>query len=260
VGERAWSVKKCLKSQIEPVCLSDFRANNPKGKWDDFRQQDGYTIIRNTTRRDQGSLCAYCEMRLDQNNEQISHFHPKSDTSDSHDWTFEWGNLWLACKGGSQNWLPSPQHYLPPLPDNLSCDEYKGAKILDGTVFAPHELPTFPRIFRYEQLADRIEIHVDEEECSKTGIDKQKVQQTIDEFNLNCTRLANTRLALHRQLEKAVTKLREHGVDPRVGFANLARAHLSKDVDGNWPQFFTLIRWRLRGAAEEYLESIGYDG
>jgi len=255
-------MKKCIKSQSEPSCLASFRTANSEGTWDQFRDQDreGYSSIRDVTRNDQGGLCAYCEIRLDQDNEQIAHFHPKSDTSAPHNWALDWTNLWLACKGGSQTWMANPHHHLPPLPDNLSCDQCAGQRILDDIVLAPHELPAFPRIFRFEQYPDRTEIHVDEDPCSEAGIDCARAQQTIDQFNLNCTRLAGARLALHHQLESAIESLRESGVNPHVGFATLAKTHLKKDLNGHWPQFFTLVRWRLGQAAEGYLQSIGYEG
>ena len=127
-------------------------------------------------------------------------------------------------------------------------------------MLAPHELPAFPRIFRFEQQPDRIEIHVDAEGCHQAGVDPNRVQQTIEQFNLNCSRLANARLALHRELENALKRLRESGSDPRSGIAALARRHLAKDADGYWPEFFTLVRWRFRQIAENYLLLIGYEG
>lgn len=132
--------------------------------------------------------------------------------------------------------------------------------MLDDIVLAPCTAPSDQLIFRFEQHPDRIEIHVDAEGCKRAGIDLGKAQRTIDEFNLNCTRLAGARLALHRELEKAIALLRESHIDPRVGLATLARRHLAKDANGYWPQFFTLVRWRFGQAAESYLQSIGYEG
>ncbi len=139
-------MKRCPKSQPGPECLTTFRETNPTSTWDQFRDHDpdGYRTIRNVTRRDQSGLCAYCEIKPDLNNEQIAHFHPKSDTSTSHNWALDWLNLWSACKGGSQAWMSEPHQYLPPLPHNLSCDEYKKDKIVDDLVLSPHEFPAFP--------------------------------------------------------------------------------------------------------------------
>ena len=158
-----------------------------------------YTDSEHHTSRP-GWLSAYCELNLDPDNEQVAHFHPKSDTTTYHNWALAWMNLWLACKGGSQTWMTEPYRYCPPLPDNLSCDECKGDRIVDGLVLAPDELPAFPRIFRFEQRPDRLEICVDEQACNAADIPVDKAQRTIDAFNLNCSRLAAARLALHRQL------------------------------------------------------------
>ncbi|MCI0553166.1 MAG: TIGR02646 family protein [Anaerolineae bacterium] len=239
--------------------MSNFKASSPAGTWEQFRDdhRECYSSLRTFTRADQRGLCAFCEIKLDPDNEQIAHFHPKSDTTTDYNWALDWANLWLACKGGSQNWLPN---YLPPLPENLSCDERKGAKILDGQVFGPHEFPAFPRVFRYEQQPDRIEIHADEKICTDAAIDLSKVQKTIEAFNLNCARLANARLVLHKGLEKAVKILMESGKDPQIGYARLAEIYLSQDHNGHWPQFFTLIRWRFGKFAENYLQSINYEG
>jgi uncharacterized protein (TIGR02646 family) len=255
-------VKKCNKANPEPECLSNFRASNSTGTWEQFRdtKRECYSSIRTCTRNDQGGLCAYCEIRLVPVNEQIAHFHPKSDTATTHNWALDWANLWLACTGGSQTWMSNEHYHLPPLPENLTCDERKGAKILDGIVLAPHEFPAFPRVFRYVQHPDRMEICVDEEACRDAAIDILKAEKTIEEFNLNCTRLAKARLALHRQLEQAVKRLRESGRDSHAGYERLVLIHLAKDSEGFWPQFFTLIRWRFRSLAEDYLQSVNYEG
>jgi uncharacterized protein (TIGR02646 family) len=255
-------MKKCLKSPTEPVCLTNFRTANPKGTWDEFRNQDPvcYLSIRILTGKDQCGLCAYCEIRLNSDNEQIAHFHPKSDASTEINWALGWNNLWLACKGGTQSWLQNSHHYLPPLPANRSCDENKEDKIVDGTVLSPQDILAFPRLFSYQQFSGGIFICVDENECISAGIDAEKAKQTIKEFNLNCTRLVLARLALYKQLEFAIKILRDSKYNAQLGFEALARKHLSKNTNGHWPEFFTLIRWRFGKTAESHLQSIEYLG
>jgi uncharacterized protein (TIGR02646 family) len=255
-------VKRCAKSQPEPQCLARFRITNGTGTWEQLRAQEPecYTRIRDITRSNQGGLCAYCELNLDLDNEQVAHFHPKSDTMTQHNWALTWTNLWLTCKGGSQTWMTEPDRYCPPLPDNLSCDECKGDRVVDGLVLAPDDIPAFPRIFRFEQHPDRLEICVDGQACHDAGIPVDKAQQTIDAFNLNCSRLASARLALHRQLEQAIMRLRRRGVHPQVGFTSLVQRHLAKNANGRWPRFFTLVRWRFGQVAESYLQSIAFMG
>jgi uncharacterized protein (TIGR02646 family) len=255
-------VKRCTKSQPEPECLTSFRMAHGASTWEHLRTQapECYTRIRDITRRDQGSLCAYCELHLDPDNEQVAHFHPKSDTTSQHNWAFTWTNLWLACKGGSQTWMTEPDRYCPPLPDNLSCDECKGDRVVDDLVLAPDAIPAFPRLFRFEQRPDRLEICVDEPACNASGIPIDKAQQTIEAFNLNCSRLAAARLALQRQLEQAIKHLRSSGIDPQAGFMSLARRHLARNASEHWPRFFTLVRWRFGQVAESYLQSIAFTG
>jgi len=138
---------KAVPKNAIPPGLDAYRTAKPQDTWDMFRDGDAtsYKEVRTQLRKEQGRLCAYCELSLEESNEQVAHFHPKSDTSSGKNWAFEWDNLWLACKGGSQTWMQDPLAFLPPLPDNLSCDEFKGSTILDGLVLAPNDIPAFPR-------------------------------------------------------------------------------------------------------------------
>lgn len=263
MGKGTQPVKHIDKSTPEPEDLKSYRIKSPTSTWDAFKCEspDCYRTLRRKLREDQSGLCAYCELSLDEDNEQIAHFHPKSDTAGQQNWALAWDNMWMACKGGSQTWKSNSDDYLPPLPENLSCDERKGCKIIDGSVVTPNEVPVFPRIFRYEQHLDRIEIWPDENNCEQIGLEPERVQYTIDTFNLNCPRLAKARLRVHRQLEQAVKTLRESGYqDIRKGLLLLAQRHLRKNDENRWPAFFTLIRWRFRSFAEDHLQAIGYRG
>jgi uncharacterized protein (TIGR02646 family) len=219
-----------------------------------------YGLVRDKLALDQAALCAYCEIDPEANNQQIAHFHPKSDRTGGTNWALEWPNLWLACKGGSQSWMSDRGNYSPPLPENLSCDEAKGNEILDGLVLAPRDVPAFPRIFRYEQQPDFVVIAIDEEGCRAAGIDETRVRLTIEKSNLNCPRLGEARLALLREVENQVKRLRESAHDPKSFVELLVQRFLSKDGSGRWRRFFTLVRWRFGKTAESYLTSIGYQG
>lgn len=256
-------MKKCVKSSPDPPCLAAFRAANPQADWDEFRDHNQaacYGLVRDTLAHDQAALCAYCEIDPQADNLQIAHFHPKSDRTGGANWALEWANLWLACKGGSQRWMTDRENYSPPLPENRSCDEAKGNKVLDGLVLAPCDVPSFPRIFRYEQQPDFVAIATDEQGCRAAGVDEAKVERTIQEFNLNCPRLGEARLALLREVENQVKRLRESAHNPKSFFELLVRRFLSKDGSGNWRRFFTLVRWRFGTTAENYLTSIDYQG
>ena len=153
-------MKHVFKVLHEPDELRSYREKNPLITWDQFKDDAPqiYGKLRDELRKIQGGLCAYCEISLITDNEQIAHFHPKSDNKDKN-WALDWNNLWLACKGGTQSWMKSDEDaYTEPLPQNRSCDENKGDKILDDTILAPNMIPVNPRIFRYEQQPDRIDM------------------------------------------------------------------------------------------------------
>jgi len=252
-----------VKSDPEPDCLAAYRTANPAATWDEFRDHNTgacYIVVRDALDRDQGGLCGYCEIDPEGDNQQVAHFHPKSDRTSGKNWDLHWPNLWLACKGGSQTWMTQRENYLPPLPENLSCDEAKGNQILDGLVLAPCDVPAFPRIFQYEQQTDYIFIAVDEQACEAAGVDQSKVRLTIEKFNLNCPRLGEARLALLREVERQIKRLRESAANPKGFVELLVQRFLSKDTSGHRRRFFTLIRWRFRGTAENYLTSNVYDG
>lgn len=257
-------MKRCRKPPEGPACLEDFRKANPTATWDEFRNHNGgdnYASLRAELADGQGNLCAYCENRLREENRQVAHFHPKSDSSEETNWALDWQNLWLACKGGTQSWMKGdPAEYLPPLPENRSCDEAKEDRVLDGIILAPNEIPTFPRIFRYKQDLNAITILPDEDRCREARIPVEKVQKTIDAFNLNCYRLSVARLELHREIERMVKRFREKSVDPKRLYTHLAERFLSRGPDGSWNRFFTFLRWRFGRIAEEYLETNGFEG
>ncbi|MBF0311375.1 MAG: TIGR02646 family protein [Magnetococcales bacterium] len=240
-------MKRCLKP-AEPACLQQFRAENPSGSWEDLRNEgrDCYGELRQTLFKGQGGLCAYCEIPIGDNNQQIAHFHPKSDPTTDRNWALHWANLWLACKGGTQA-SSEKERYLPPLPENRSCDEHKEDRIVDDTVFSPGGIPLYPRLFTFEvDLAKEMVMMVPEAALDNPQW-QQKAQATIDTFNLNCPRLCKARYGCW----EGIVELMDNG-------ANVA-AVLGQD-NGCWPRFFTLIRWQFGQAAETYLQAISYCG
>ena len=253
-------MKRVPKSVPEPPCLQDFRTTHPGGSWDEFRDSDCYHVIREATRRDQGRLCAYCERLLPGDDEQIGHFHPKSDESlPRKNWALEWTNLWLACRGGDQVRTNDPGAYLPPVAENRSCDTAKEARVVDGQILAPDEVPAFPRIFRYRQASDAVLIEPDEQACAQAGIPVEKVRETVEVFSLNCRRLSDARLAVLRELNAHQKRLRDGGSLTPVRWQQLATRHLSRDGEA-WKAFFTLRRWYFREVGEQCLREAGFDG
>lgn len=197
-------MKHCRKAPLEPECLTKYRKLHSSSTWDDFRHHEKakcYGEVRDSLWSSQGCLCAYCEIRLEREpgsipNEQIAHFHPKSDQVSGYNWALDWSNLWVACLGGTRSTdrrdgTDATEYGLP---ENRSCDEATEDKVLDGMILRPDEIPAFPRLFRYAQLPDRLDIKADADLCEKAEIPVERVEQTIEELNLNCRRLAEARL------------------------------------------------------------------
>ena len=254
-------MKRCLKSDPEPSCLSSFRTVNPDGDWDLFKEsRDAYTELVDRLRSDQRGLCTYCEAEAPENNRQVAHFHPKSDRDGSTNWALTWSNLWMCCKGGTQTWLAgNEEEFLPPLPENRSCDENKMDKVLDGVILRPDGVPAFPRIFRYRWWTDEVHIEADDEQCVACGIDPRLAENTIEELNLNCRRLGRARHRVLKILQAEMTELRK--ARRSLPETHLSAKWLGVQGSGHYRKFFTAMRWQLRDAgAEAFLHASGFKG
>ncbi len=256
-------MKCCAKAANPPQCLSEYLAQNPDATWDQFRDtvDSCYHALRNQLLDEQGGLCAYCERAPVVGDQQVAHFHPKSDRSSGTNWGLKWPNLWLACSGGNQRTLADdPEAFTEPPCENMSCDTAKEDRILDDVILAPDQIPAFPPIFRFEQHPDAVLIVPDEPNCAIAGIDPNRARATIEHLNLNCRRLTFTRLKVHRVLQQAIAKARQNGCDINRTYAQLVTAHLARSPEGSWKPFFTLVRWTLRRPAEDYLKQVGFSG
>lgn len=284
---------KWVQKLAEPTTLATYRQAQPEGSWDEMRNdpfhegQQAYLDIKHTLVRGQRGICAYCEIKLADNLEpetiyrkrheqRIEHFHPKDDHSGDMNWALHWPNLWAVCLGGSQpppeGFPVDPNRYLPPLPENLSCDAFKDHQIKtgklpanpEGWVLAPNEVPAFPLLFQYAPNGTP-EPHLTN--CASITLPNNcypdtatLVAKTIEHFNLGCTRLNRNRSIAKAQLEKLIQKARERapGAEPQVVLLGLARRLFSIDADSSWPEFFSLIRGRLGIPAEDHLKAIHY--
>ncbi|MEA3308614.1 MAG: hypothetical protein U9Q70_03755, partial [Chloroflexota bacterium] len=170
-------MKRCQKSP-EPITLATYRNARPDATWDEMRDdpfdsgQQAYHDIKDTLVKGQRCLCAFCEISIaagtddesihEKNHMQrVEHFHPKKDQNGAENWTLKWANVWAVCLGGSRKppagMPPDPRDYLPPLPENLSCDAFKDYQIKigklsenpEGWVLAPDEVPAFPPLFQF---------------------------------------------------------------------------------------------------------------
>ncbi len=252
----------------EPESLKNFRINHPDGTWDTkgtprFRSSNArYQSVIKQLKLDQSNLCAYCEIDLledpnpDSEDKRVEHFHPKSDTSGSHNWALDWNNLLATCHGGQVSQVADEDRYTFP---DVSCDIPKANKILDDVILNPLDLPPFPLIFEFG--TDDGSILVDQEACRQASIDPIKAQNTIDELHLDAGRLQKFRQALLDDLkDRLLMLIAEHGLDDSEAKALLAEDLLVKDDNNHWPAFFSTIRFYLLPESDLFLESSGYQG
>jgi uncharacterized protein (TIGR02646 family) len=287
-------VKRCPKLP-EPASLTAYRTAQPNGTWEQMQNdpfyggQQAYAEIKPTLVRGQRGLCAYCERRISSGladeelnmsrpRQRVEHFHPKSDVGGLINWALHWPNLWAVCTGGNQA-PPAGEHadpaeYLAPTPENSSCDAFKDRQIQigqlnlspEGQILAPHELPAFPRLFKYAWDGS---MEPDTETCITFVAPNNHhpdtvtlVRETIKNLNLNCGRLSGVRYVVRKKLEDIIAQIRLQNahVNPQLLLRTLAQRLLSNNPNSMWTEFFTLIRWRLGQVAEEHLQATGFTG
>ncbi|MGH9823323.1 MAG: hypothetical protein ACREDR_08740, partial [Blastocatellia bacterium] len=198
--------------------------------------QLAYRDIKHTLVGGQRCLCAYCEIRIaDGNDDQtidarkheqrVEHFHPKSDLTGPVNWALEWSNIWAVCHGGSQRpaeGAPAdPSKFLPPLPANLSCDSFKEHQISagrlstspEGWILSPADVPAFPVLLQFAPDGTP-EPHV--QNCADVVLPNNHYQdtatlvaRTIEHLNLACVRLNESRRIAKAGLEKQIKKARD---------------------------------------------------
>ncbi len=284
-------MKRCIKLD-EPASLVTFRQAKPDADWDEMRNdphhggKEAYTDIKKTLIKGQRCLCAYCEMQIAEepddatleatrHEQRVEHFHPKSDRSTSRNWNLDWSNLWAVCQGGSKKSQKlDTQRFLPPLPENLSCDAFKDHQIEkgklplnpEGWMLSPEEIPAFPLLFEFDpngrpqphsrNCRDFVPIRNNYDDAGTL------VAKTIEHLNLGCHRLNEARRIRRAQVEKDIARERKKnpGASPEEVYLRLMHRYFPRDRDKPWPKFFSIIRWRLGEAAERYLREIGYDG
>jgi len=283
-------VKRCAKLN-EPPLLTTYRAAKPDATWEEMRDDPFYggqqaaRDTKSTLVRGQRCLCAFCEVQIADEcsdaaiskrkvDQRVEHFHPKSDTTRPPNWNLHWPNLWAVCLGGSKQEEDEQEHVRFPLPENLSCDAFKDHQIEmgllpespEGWVLAPDEVPAFPLLFQYApdgtpepHLANCASATIPNHHYGDTT---EFVAKTIEHLNLGCFRLNEERRIVRAQLDKRIASARigSPGVAPDDVLLSLARRLFSTGSGSSWPQFFSLLRWRLGAAAERHLRDIQYSG
>ncbi|MGR4975090.1 retron system putative HNH endonuclease [Pseudomonas sp. LARHCG127] len=264
-----------MAGTAEPDELKSYREANPTCSWEAMRQDARgravYDVIRPRLIEGQGGICAFCEIKINNDDPthcRVEHFHPKSDRATPHNWALDWNNMIAVCMGGSQRHHAVP-YAKEPLPENLSCDAHKDKMIqsrwleerCEGWIINPLALPAFPRLFFLKKSTG--ELLADEACCAEVSVEGNKhpttqalVEHTISMLNLNCDRLCEARKRILWHIERNKKQLRDAAKTPQQGMDELAHRFLRQ----RWPGFFTTIRFCLGAAAEQYLQNNRYRG
>jgi len=211
----------------------------PNKQWAAFYNEHpaAYKSAGERLYENQGGLCAYCEIELTDNNRQIEHIIPKQRSSATTDYTFDFDNLLLCCKGGTNINSPFKDQFAPDLAksDNCSCGEKKGDN--PAIKFAsPYQLPAIPLVSIYYHPDNGVSFEVDEEACARESIDPAIVDETLRTLGLNCPRLKRNRREIWKALEDEYADLPETDLDKAL--LELAEAHLTPQ-DGQLPAYIS---------------------
>lgn len=263
IGSRA--MKKVQKTPVTPAQLAAFQKADPAATWERLRAE-GRTIYDELCTRlqtDQGGLCAYCELAAtkDAHSLQVEHVVAKSYRDPACNWVLHWPNMLAVCTGGSRT-AREQDRYREPLPDNLSCDQYKNHLVNTGSlgedsrgiVVNPLDLPAFPPLVVVLHDGSLIP-HADA--CAQVEISpnaypttEELIAKSIEYLNLNCPRLCLARKEASKNVNNELKKCRAASLCDKFMALN----------NGRRRQFFTVYRSRLGKAAEAYLAASGFQG
>lgn len=211
----------------------------PNRRWEAFRneQPEAYKAARDQLYGNQAGLCAYCEIKLATNNQQIEHIIPKSMSLPDRDYTFEFSNFLLCCRGGTNTSSPRPDEYStdPSLAVNRSCGEKKGA-YFGSDFISPCHLPAIPVFELHYHPDDGVSFKVDPEVCAQHAIDPEKIEKTMDILGLNCPRLKRNRKVVWNMIQAELNTLPNR--EDEYAIMELAEAHLVP-VNGECPPYVT---------------------
>ena len=261
-------MKKINKSQ-PPNVLTEYALQNPTAEWESgfrqYNQGQDYKQLRDQLIEEQGGICAYCEEKivgLTANKQRVEHYHSKSDKSDpAKNWGLDWFNLLAVCIGGND-----ADKKLHPLPDNLSCDSFKGHLIDTGKLSVsceqdllnPLGLPT-QLLVKLDKATGKLGINtevclkIEQNDPAFQGL-TSSVKSTLENLNLNCQRLQDNRLEVLKRYNMEVAKYRK--ANDKQGLQKLAERWFSQ----RWPSYFSTRRYLLGAHAERYLQQITYNG
>lgn len=154
--------------------------------------QAAYAAVIDCLRENQGNLCAFCETTLTPTNREIEHFIPKSMTTAERDWTIDFPNYTLSCKGNTYRYDEASYSDDPSEAANYTCGHKKDNIDPTGRICNPYELPPYP-VVRADFREDGLWFVPDATACQKAGISPELVASTLELLGLNCPSLLRRR-------------------------------------------------------------------
>ena len=171
-------MKRIRTLRDRPQGLSDYleiEADDPD--WERFRSHEAgvaYQELRRELMNLQHGLCGYCEARLVRPHVQVEHVVPRREPNEGCRRELDQTNMMVCCLGGTKD-VGDEEQFLPPVKDNTSCGQSKGAHT-DERFVDPRKLPPVPALVR---IRDTGEMEVDPNACAATRTPAQNVVHSI---------------------------------------------------------------------------------
>jgi len=218
--------------------------------WEGFRSHqagDAYRELVSGLEHIQHGLCGYCEVNIIDNDRQVEHVIPQSDSAQGRAHALDPTNMMVCCKGGTLETSGDQERRMEPVRKHRSCGEAKGKRNLrDREFIDPRDLPALPSLIRVDYNG---RIEADADACQKASIAVDRVENTINILGLNVKRLQRAREKHWAALSEFY---QEYLDDPQV-IQEAARKELLPEEDGRLPRFFSTSRSYFGPVAEEIL-------
>ena len=206
---------KYIDKGASPVFFEDWKRENNPTNWENDLQNPKKRELRDHLLKEQGYICCYCNQRIENNplRTKIEHFYPK-DAHKYPELMFEYGNLLVACYGGTRDAPPRTLH----------CDSKKGNK--EPSPISPLQI-NCADFFRYGSNGKIVGTDTD-------------ATNTIEELGLDIEKLKILRKrAINEYFEIFVEEANEEELEELL-------MDLEQKVDGKFTPFCKAIQYVLR--------------
>lgn len=177
-------------------------------RWEAWKNEyrDAYKAVLEQLWKNQSGLCAFCEVKLTETNRQIEHFMPKCMTTQEKDWTINFGNYTLACKGNTYRYDKDSYSNVPSEEANYSCGHKKGELNPAGVLCNPYDLPPYP-VVKVEYEEEGLRFVPNESACAMAHIDPALITSTLETLGLNCPNLMRRRKNVWDELMQEIEEI-----------------------------------------------------